>query len=129
MGDTEPATYLAGACNIGPAEIALRRRIGWVALVATALLLGAALWLDLSRWWRLTLALPATVSASGFLQARHHFCVGFARRGVFNFRAVGHVDAVIDESARANDRRTANRLTGFAVAIALLAAVVAVAIR
>ena len=53
--------YVAGACNIGPAEIALRRRVGHVGLATTAVLAAALIRSDLPRPWRLTLALPATV--------------------------------------------------------------------
>ncbi len=128
MGDTDEGSYVAGVCNIGPAETGLRRRLGWLGLAAALLLAAGLLWLAVPRWWRVSVFLPAMLSASGFLQARHRFCVGFARRAVFNFDAVGHVEPVADESARASDRRTANQLTRLAAMIAVLAAAVAVAI-
>ena len=56
--------YVAGACNIGPAEIALRRRVGHVGLATTAVLAAALIRSDLPRPWRLTLALPATGAAA-----------------------------------------------------------------
>ena len=57
--------YVPGACNIGPAEIALRRRAGHVGLAVTAILAAALLRSDLPRAWRLTLALPAAGAAAG----------------------------------------------------------------
>jgi hypothetical protein len=77
--------YVPGSCNIGPAEIALRRRAGHAGLVVTAALGAALLHSDLPRAWRLTLAVPAAGAASGYLQARERFCADFGWRGVYNF--------------------------------------------
>ncbi len=56
--------------NIGPGERRRRLRIGAAATVAAAVLLGALLALDASRWWRLFLALPLWIGALGILQSR-----------------------------------------------------------
>jgi hypothetical protein len=62
--------YVPGTCNIGPEEIALRRRAGHIGLAVTAALATALLRSNANRAWRLTLALPAAGAASGYLQAR-----------------------------------------------------------
>ncbi|HET9559296.1 MAG TPA: hypothetical protein VFS70_19310, partial [Actinomycetota bacterium] len=62
--------YVPGSCNIGPDEIALRRRVGHAGLAVTAALGAALLRSDLHPAWRLTLAVPAAGAASGYLQAR-----------------------------------------------------------
>ena len=65
--------YVPGTCNIGPEEIALRRRAGHAGLAVTAALAAALLRSDLHPAWRLTLALPAAGAASGYLRdALHH---------------------------------------------------------
>ena len=74
--------YVPGACNIGPAEIAIRRRVGHVGLAVTAALATALLRSNLPRAWRLTLALPAAGAASGYLQARQQFCANYGFRGL-----------------------------------------------
>jgi hypothetical protein len=59
--------YVPGSCNIGPAEIGIRRRFGHAGLAATAALGVALLRSDLHPAWRLTLALPAAGAAAGSL--------------------------------------------------------------
>jgi hypothetical protein len=117
--------YQPGVCNIGPAEIRRRRRAGHVGLAATLGLLAFLLVIDAPAWTRLIIALPAAVSASGYLQAALKFCAGFGQIGVFNFGDSGERTAVVDEAARSADRRRARQisLTSFAIgaAVALVA--------
>ena len=116
--------YVAGVCNIGPAETARRRRIGEVGAGATVALAAVLLAARAPRAWRLVLAVPAAVSASGYLQAARHFCAGFGWRGVFNFASTGSVEQVANAAARAEDRRRAIRIglesLGIGLAVALL---------
>jgi hypothetical protein len=115
--------YVPGTCNIGPAEVARRRRVGHLGLALTALLAVILLALGAARPWRLLLALPATMAAAGYLQARLRFCFDYGFRGVHNFDALGHQQRVAAEAARAADRRRA-----LAVALASLAVGLAVAL-
>src|SRR5437867_11530602 len=115
--------YVPGSCNIGPAEVARRRRVGHLGLALTALLAVILLALGAARPWRLLLALPATMAAAGYLQARLRFCFDYGFRGVHNFDALGHQQRVAAEAARAADRRRA-----LAVALASLAVGLAVAL-
>ncbi|HWD45992.1 MAG TPA: hypothetical protein VHM23_20155 [Actinomycetota bacterium] len=117
--------YVAGACNIGPAEIALRRRVGHAGLATTAVLAAALLRSDLPRPWRLTLALPATGAAAGYLQARQRFCADFGYRGVYNFESRGHEDQVLAQQARDLDRRRALQIGATSAAIGVGIAVLA----
>jgi hypothetical protein len=117
--------YVPGTCNIGPAEIARRRRIGHAGLAATVALAALLLALDAARPWRLTLALPAGLAAVGYLQAGLRFCLDFGLRGVYNFEALGHTERVRAAEARARDRRRALGIAaasaGIGLAVALLA--------
>jgi hypothetical protein len=115
--------YVPGTCNIGPAEVARRRRVGHLGLALTLLLAVVLLALGAARPWRLLLALPATMAAAGYLQARLRFCFDYGFRGVHNFDALGHQQRVAAEAARAADRRRA-----LAVALASLAIGLAVAL-
>ena len=100
--------YIPGVCNIGPAEIRMRRLSGWIALVFTILLWGGFFLFRVPAPWRLLLFLPATGSAVGFLQAAMHFCANFGKRGVFNFGAeVGKTDTVEQAEFRRKDRAKA----------------------
>ena len=119
--------YEPGVCNIGPAEIARRRNSGHVAALASAALLSVLVGTRAPRGWRLLVALPAATSASGYLQARSHFCAGFGSRGLFNFGALGEEQEVADPEARALDAATSRRIgiqsaaVGLAVGAASLA--------
>jgi len=99
--------YVPGTCNIGPAAIAMRRRVGHTGLIATVVLAAVLLALDAAPAWRLLLALPAALAAAGYLQAWLRFCANFGFRGVYNFDALGHEQRVAAEEARAQDRRRA----------------------
>jgi hypothetical protein len=120
--------YVPGSCNIGPAEIALRRRAGHAGLVVTAALGAALLRSDLPQAWRLTLAVPAAGAASGYLQARERFCADFGWRGVYNFDRRGQEQPVAGDDAPAQDRRKAIRIAAAAGAIGVGVALVAMSL-
>jgi hypothetical protein len=117
--------YVPGTCNIGPAEIAMRRRVGHAGLVATAVLAAVLLLLDAAPAWRLTLGLPAALAAAGYLQAWLRFCANFGFRGVYNFAALGHEERVAVEEARAQDRRRALAVAAGSVLVGLATALLA----
>ena len=113
--------YRPGVCNIGPAEIARRRRAGHIGLLVTVAVLAALVAIDAPPLARLLLILPAAVAASGYLQARLKFGAGFGSRGIFNLGPIGASRPVLDEEARARDRAQANRigLASFAIGVAV----------
>ena len=120
--------YIPGTCNIGPEEIALRRRAGHAGLAVTAALGAALLRSGLSPAWRLTLALPAAGAAAGYLQARERFCADYGWRGLYNFSARGQEQPVAIAGAREEDRRRALQITAASAAIGIGVALVAVAV-
>ena len=119
----EVVAYEPGVCNIGPAEIGRRRETGHVGVVLSVALLAALLIIGAPHWTRLVLVLSAGVSASGYLQARLHFCAGFGSTGVFNFGALGDVERVADPASRARDRRKSLEIELAALAIGLVVGV------
>lgn len=123
---TNGTDYRPGVCNIGPAEIARRRRSGHAALVATVILFAALVVIGAPPLARLILALPAAAAASGYLQARLKFCMGFGSSGLFNFGTLGETQRVVDPQAHARDRARANRLGLASLAVGVVVAVVAV---
>lgn len=120
-----PDLYEPGVCNIGPAEIAKRRRAGIVGSLMTLGLFILLVALDAPPLARLVLVLPAAVAASGFIQAHLKFCAGFAAAGIFNFGGAGDRVKIVDAEARTRDRRRGREisLASFAIgaAVALLA--------
>ena len=121
------AGYQPGVCNIGPAEIARRRQAGHVGAATSAVVVLALVVTHAPRWSRLLVAVPATLSASGYLQAREHFCAGLGSRGEFNFGPVGQTEHVSDPEARALDAEKARRigLQGAAIGLGVSAAALA----
>ena len=113
-------------CNIGPAEIARRRRAGHVGLGATVGLWGGLLAVGAPPLARLLVALPAALAASGYLQARLRFCAGFGSAGVFNFGSLGETHQVKDDAARARDRARATQIGLASLASGLLVGALAV---
>ena len=111
--------YEPGVCNIGSAEIAGRRRAGHVGAGISAALFAALFVGDAPQWSRLLIALPASVSAAGYLQARLRFCAAYGTLGVYNFGAMGERHRIADAAARTRDRSRANRIGLASLAIGL----------
>lgn len=117
--------YQPGVCNIGPAEIARRRRAGDVGLLATVVLLAILVAIGAPPLLRLLVGLPAAGSAVGYLQAWLRFCAGFATRGTFNFGPLGGVDQVADPESLSRDRRRATQIALASLAIGIAVGIVA----
>jgi|SRR5665213_1564338 len=100
--------YIPGVCNIGPAERAKRRQTGYVALLASVILMVTLVAIGAPRGWRLLLILPLSAAAVGFLQDRLHFCIGFGFTGLYNvINSAGTTDSVSQAEYRAKDRKKA----------------------
>lgn len=117
--EMDAADYQPGVCNIGPAEIQRRRRLGYAGLAAAVLLGAALLALDAPAWSRLAVVLPLAAGLSGLIQARQRFCAGFGMAGLRNMGELGAHEAVNDAEARAADRNKALRVEALALAGAL----------
>jgi len=122
---TTSSGYQPGVCNIGPDEIARRRRAGHVGLLATLVALAVSVVIGAPPLARFLVAIPAAGAASGYLQARLKFCAGFGVRGVFNFGPIGPTHHVADVEPRARDRAMATRIGLASVAIGVVVGVVA----
>jgi hypothetical protein len=118
--------YRPGVCNIGPAEIAARRRTGHVGVIAALVLLVLLVALAVPPIARIVIALPVAIAASGYLQAYLKFCAGFGARGVFNFGNLGMTNRVEDALARSADRRRAYQIGLASFAVGLAVGIVAV---
>jgi uncharacterized membrane protein len=111
--------YRAGACNIGPAEQARRRRAGIAGIAAAATLAVLMLVAGAEPILRWVVAIPLYGGIIGFAQAQLKFCVGFGLAGVRNFGPLGSAEKVEAEAA-AEDRRRA-LLIGAACGVVTLA--------
>jgi accessory gene regulator protein AgrB len=126
MAPLDVVAYEPGVCNIGPAEIARRRRAGHLGLIASVLLLAFLLVIGAPAWTRLSLVLTVGVSATGYLQAWFHFCAGFGSSGVYNFGPVGTTQQVVDAEARKRDKARSIQIGMWSLAVGIVVAVGAV---
>jgi hypothetical protein len=118
--------YIPGVCNIGPVEIAARKRSGYIGLLVAVVIAAVLYFLGVPRWWRLLVFFPAVLSATGFMQAYSHFCVGFGMKGLFNFGPeLGKTESVRQQEFRTKDRQRAQRLIFYSVILGAIAALAA----
>jgi hypothetical protein len=123
---TADAQYVPGVCNIGPYEIARRRRAGHAAALVTIVMLAILLVVGAPPLLRLVIALPAAGAAIGYLQAQLKFCAGFGSLGEFNFGPLGRAQHVADAADRARDRARAVQIIAAGAVIGGLVGLVAV---
>jgi len=118
--------YRAGACNIGPEEIARRRRGGLMGVAIAAVIALVLIAVGAQPLLRLIVFPFLAGGLVSLEQARRHFCVGFAMAGIRNFGPLGTPQAVDDAADRAADRRAGLIMTGYMSAIALVITIVLV---
>jgi len=115
------ADYIPGVCNIGPAEIAMRRKAGCVGVAVSAIFFLLIILFHIPPLFRLFIFLPASLAASGFLQAYLHFCAGFGFKGVYNLmKSAGQTESVQQAEFRAKDRQKAQQIMLFSLLIGFL---------
>ena len=107
---TEP-----GACNIGPEEIARRRRIGVArARDRRSSSRSGCSSSDAAPWLRVLVFPPLAGGIVSLEQARRHFCAGFAMAGIRNFGRLGAQErGRRSRRPLAADRRAALVLFGY----------------
>lgn len=126
--DQPSAEYRAGRCNIGPAEIAARRRSGYLGLAAAAGLALALVAVDAPSAARWLVAVPLAGGAIGLLQAHFRFCAGYGFAGMRSLRALGAAERVEDAADRRADRNRALAISAAGLAIGVAGAAVFVAL-
>ena len=114
-------------CNIGPDEIARRRRSAVVASVATVAVAVALVALHVPGPARLLIWPLAAAAAVTWLQVAHRFCVAFGALGLQNFGRLGE-ETHVDPRIRAADRRRAFQLVleGALIGLVVTLAVIAI---
>lgn len=126
MSNNQNNRYVPGVCNIGPAEIRMRKMSGIFGLGVTVVMFGLFYVVDVDPLFRLLIFVPATLAASGFLQAQLHFCARFGMSGLFNFGDDIRKQESIDQAEyRRKDQRKAITIIVGSATIALGVALVA----
>lgn len=115
--------YQPGVCNIGTAERARRRNLGYLGFLAGVLVVVGVIVADLDPRWALASAAPFYGGVIGVLQARAGFCAGFGLAGVYDVSDAGDERTdVSDADARRADRWRAIRMQVEAAVGAVVAA-------
>ena len=119
-------TYRPGACNIGSAEIARRRRSATFLAFVTLVVAGALLASGVPVLGRVLVFPFAAAAAVTWLQVARRFCVAFGALGIRNFGSLGAAESIEDAAARAADRWTALRMIAEGSLLGLIATAVVV---
>lgn len=105
------AEYIPGVCNIGPAEIANRRKIGLTWMAVSIGIAALLFYFRTPEWTRLFIFLPATIAFSGLYQAKAHFCAGYGMSGLYNVaNSLGKSDTVTQAEFRKKDKAKAQQI-------------------
>jgi len=119
------AEYIPGVCNIGPEEIKKRRQVGNIGLIISLIFFILLIVFKANPIWRLLLFFPIFFAATGFLQARMHFCSGYGLRGIYNVtKSVGNTETVQQAAFRKKDTQKALQIFYRAIFIAIIVSVV-----
>jgi hypothetical protein len=100
---------IGARCNIGPAEIARRRRSAVLFTVVAVTVAIGLVALQASPAARLALFPFAAGAAVNWAQVFHRFCVAFGAIGIENFGNIGEEQRV-DPRQRSEDRRRVAQL-------------------
>lgn len=112
--------YQPGVCNIGPEEIKRRINAGHFGAILTILLLIIFILADVPKGYRLLIAIPAMMSAIGYIQASMRFCAHFGLNSIFNFSKLGEHTKIEDKNFQLLDKRKAYQIITYSFLIGLL---------
>src|SRR3990167_1705006 len=113
--------YIPGICNINPAEIKKRQFVGHLGLSASIAFIAMVLVGNLDWYVRLFIFFPTFVAATGYLQAKNKFCVGYAGAGKHNADD-GAVEAVTTSESLQADKRKAQTINLQSILVGVLIA-------
>ncbi|MFX1536058.1 MAG: hypothetical protein ACFFDI_17720 [Promethearchaeota archaeon] len=122
---TSKDTYVPGVCNIGDAETAQRRRLGWVGLIITVIGLFLLISLNFEPLFAFLLFFPASFSALGFIQARKRFCALYGLTSVYNFDEIGMQIQVEEKENQTRDRKEAYILILQSIVVGIIVSFIA----
>jgi hypothetical protein len=114
-----PGGYRAGACNIGPREIARRRAYGVAGVLSAIVLAAVLLAIDAPPLARGLIVFPLWGAIISLEQARRKFCAGFAFAGIRSVTGSDATESVADPADLDADRATARRMVAYCGAIAV----------
>ncbi len=118
--DQGTSDYRPGVCNIGPKEIARRRRSGLVGVSIAVGLAVALVAIGAPTWARGLVLLPLWGGLVSLEQVRRRFCVGFALAGIRSANPSEVRERVEDAADLAADRAAARWMVIYCGALAAI---------
>jgi hypothetical protein len=102
--------YIPGDCNIGPAEIRRRYRIGYIGLAISVIWIVIVALFDLPSYMKLLIFFPLYYSLSGFIQARYKFCYVYGWQGLSSIGGRKTFTRTKDPEALAKDKKLSRKI-------------------
>ena len=112
--------YIPGTCNIGREEVAARKALFYMGLVAAVAVMVYLLLVPLSFFYLLLLFSISAFTSINFQQYRNRFCIKYGWRHQFNFGKRGEKENVTDETQRKADRKKVIEIIAKAILFAAI---------
>lgn len=110
--------YLAGNCNIGSKEVAVRWKLFRYSFLLTLVLTVFFLWWERNNWMLLIVYLSSFVTILLYIEIKKKFCILFGLFNLYNFGPLGNLDHISDPVCSEKDRQKALRIILFALLVA-----------
>lgn len=120
--------YIAGTCNIGTGEIRRRQVVALIGAVLSLITLIGIITSSAPRSARFGIFVPLAIASIGWVQSRKKFCLAYGLMGTFNFGKLGQISRVSDSASKLADRKTASKILGQSLFLALALTLIVVAL-
>jgi len=120
--------YIAGTCNIGTGEIRRRQVVALIGAVLSLITLIGIITSSAPRSARFGIFVPLAIASIGWVQSRKKFCLAYGLMGTFNFGKLGQISRVSDSASKLADRKTAFKILGQSLFLALALTLIVVAL-
>ncbi|MCX6434992.1 MAG: hypothetical protein NTY21_02695 [Actinobacteria bacterium] len=120
--------YIAGTCNIGTGEIRRRQVVALIGAVLSLITLIGIITSSAPRSARFGIFIPLAIASIGWVQSRKKFCLAYGLMGTFNFGKLGQISRVSDSASKLADRKTAFKILGQSLFLALALTLIVVAL-
>jgi hypothetical protein len=120
--------YIAGTCNIGTGEIRRRQVVALIGAVLSLITLIGIITSSAPRSARFGIFVPLAIASIGWVQSRKKFCLAYGLMGTFNFGKLGQISRVSDSASKLADRKTASKILGQSLFLALAITLIVLAL-
>jgi len=120
--------YIPGTCNIGTGEIRRRQIVALIGAVLSLVTLIGMITSSAPRSARFGIIAPLAIASIGWVQSRKKFCLAYGFMGTFNFGKLGQISRVSDSASKLADRKTAFKILGQSLFLALALTLIVVAL-